>query len=144
VRFAAVGCLLALVAPPPPPYQPAVRECGNPDGLYCLPFAPETLDDCADAQFYRIQFGLPERFDRLAWRESRCTNTAHTYCCWGYLQLHVYLHLRDPRIGWRYRETCQVFSRHDIFGDSPLAKQKQMCAVKQLFDVVGLSPWRTR
>jgi hypothetical protein len=53
----------------------------------------------------------------------------------------VNLHLRDHRLGWRYREVCLVDAIADVFGSDPLAKQKQACVTKQIFDVVGYSAW---
>lgn len=117
------------VAPPPVP------------GLHGKPFAPADLSDCDEAQFYRVQFGLPARFDALTYRESRCRNDVHTSCCWGYVQLDVRLHLRDPRVAPGYAD-CGVGAISDVYGDNPLAKQKQMCAAAVLYSVVGFAPWR--
>jgi len=119
--------------------EPALRVSPPP--------VPSTIpifaDDCAEMTWYRIQAGLPAVFDRLGWRESRCQNyvTSPTNCCRGWLQLDIKLHLRDHRLGWRYRDNCGVHSIPDAFGDNPSAKQKHMCAAKQLYDVMGLSPW---
>ena len=120
---------------PPPTYAPT--------GLWGQPFAPPGLDNCAEMGFYRQQWGLPEAFQGIGWRESNCRNsvTSSTGCCRGHYQLDVTLHLRDHRIGWRYRDNCAVHSYWDVFGEDPLAKQKQACAAKQLFDVMGYSPW---
>jgi Putative peptidoglycan binding domain/HNH endonuclease len=114
-----------------------------PTGLNGLPFAPEDLSGCAEATFYRKQAGLPDAFDALIWRESGCKNTvtSPTGCCRGWLQLDINLHLRDYQIGPLYRDNCQVFAIADAFGSNPLAKQKHMCAARQLFDVKGYRPW---
>jgi hypothetical protein len=34
-----------------------------------------------------------------------------------------------------------VNGRSDILGESPLAKQKQMCVTKVVFDISGYGPW---
>ena len=133
-------------------YSPAVRGeqvVVNPPpvvatGLYGLPFAPEDLTGCDRVAFYADQFGLdPAWASRIAYRESRCSNhlTSSTGCCRGIMQLDVNLHLRDHRLGWRYRDNCEVFGIDDVFGDDPLQWQKHMCAAKQLFDVLGSQPW---
>lgn len=119
------------LAPPPPP---------PPSGLSGLPFAPPGLDDCGQARFYRVQAGLPDVFDRLAWRESNCRNDVRTYCCYGIWQLYFTQHLADARMRPRYA-LCGIDSVSDYYGNDPSQKQKQACATKALYDVVGLSPW---
>ena len=131
------------------PYEPAVRldppvvvDIGTPPwptGLYDLPFAPFGLTDCQEARFYANQFGLPAAFDRLIWRESNCRNEdgVHTSCCWGYLQLHA-MHFRP---GNTIDRVCGADSYTDVNSDTPLDKQRQMCAAKQLYDAAGMSPW---
>ena len=131
-------------------YSPAVRGeqvVVNPPpvvatGLYGLPFAPEGLDDCAEMNFYRVQAGLPDRFAALGWRESNCRNEdqVKTFCCHGYWQLYTSLHLRDHRLAPKMA-ACGVGSHHDLNSDDPLEKQRQACAAKALYDVVGLSAW---
>jgi len=105
-------------------------------------YAPPGLNNCDEMHFYRVQAGLPARFDQLGWRESNCRNEegVHTSCCWGYWQLNVALHLRDGRIGPKYR-ACGVHSRSDVDGDNPGDKWRQACAAKALYSVVGLSAW---
>lgn len=130
-------------------FQPAVRldppdpPPTVPTGIMGLPFADEFVSGCNEMLFYARQFGLPDRFEGIGWRESNCRNEdgVRTSCCHGYWQLNVALHLRDHRIGWRYRDVCGVHSADDVNSDTPLDKQRQACAAKQLFDVVGYSAW---
>lgn len=121
--------------------QMQVTPTATPTGLKGLPFAPEGLSACAEATFYRQQAGLPDAFDALIWRESNCKNTvtSRTGCCVGYLQLHY--------INWRDHRTIDGLAACDatwqnVKGGTPDAKQRQMCAAKVLFDVVGMQPWR--
>jgi hypothetical protein len=124
------------------PYAPAVRMDPPPTtvpawptGIMGLPFAPFGLTDCEEARFYADQFGLPRQFDPIIWRESNCRNEdgVKTSCCHGYLQLHR-MHFPMPE--------CDAWSYQDINSDTPLDKQRQMCAAKQLYDAAGMSPWR--
>jgi hypothetical protein len=127
--------------PDPPPEWPVIPPV--PTGIWGLPFAPGGLSNCQEARFYANQFSLPLAFDSIIWRESNCRQElgVHTSCCWGYLQLDISLHLSDHRIGWRYRQNCGVHARTDADGPEPIEKQKHMCAAKQLYDVMGYSPW---
>ena len=111
-------------------------------GLWGLPYAPEGLSGCDEMDFYRRQWGLPDRFNQLGWRESRCTNDdqVRTWCCYGYLQLYVTLHLSDLRLILHYH-ACEVDEPGDVDSDSPYDKQRQMCAAAALYDVVGYQAW---
>lgn len=113
-------------------------------GLFCLPFAPEGLSNCDEMAYYRIQFGLPDRFQSLGYRESNCRNEegVRTYCCYGYWQMYFSQHYSDPQ-GRQIYEECQVDEVTDYNGDSPLDKQKQACTVQGLFKLMGYSPWQT-
>ena len=119
---------------------PSPAPVGEPTGVLGLPFAPEGLAPCDEARFYREQFGLPPAFDGLVYRESRCTNTvtSKTGCCVGYWQIH-YIIFKDHRMG-ALAEICGA-TWVNIKGDDPLSKQRNACAAKQLFDVVGYQPW---
>lgn len=113
---------------------PAVRQ---------TPRAPAFDDPCAEMSFYRQQAGLPEQFDAIGYRESRCRNdvTSRTGCCFGWLQLYLASHLRSPG----YRDgvaACGVTQVADIRGNSDAQKRAQMCVAKVLYDVSGMSPWR--
>lgn len=133
---------------------PTTSTAPAPTGLGGRPFAPKGLDECAEMEFYRKQFGLPERFgtggghqlwvasDGLGWRESKCKNYVNTWCCYGYWQLHINLFLKDWRLGPLLRNECKVEGVSDIFGTTPLQKQKQACAARKTYDVSGYEPWR--
>ena len=71
-----------------------------PSGLWDLPYAPDGLSNCDEMNWYRVQWGLPDRFAALGWRESNCRNedSVRTFCCHGYWQLYVSLHLSDWRL----------------------------------------------
>jgi hypothetical protein len=114
------------------PYAPAVRGPQIPGpippppvevGLHGLPFAPEWMNGCDEMNFYRVQFGLPEKFARLGWRESNCRNEdgVRTSCCHGYWQIHQ---MHPPQAAY---DVCEVDSYRDINSDVPLEKQKQAC-----------------
>ena len=125
-------------------YQQAVSE--NPcieAGLNCLPFAPPGLSNCDEMNFYRQQWGLPDRFSALGWRESNCRNedSVRTFCCHGYWQLYVSMMLADQRAGPRFRDECQIFSASDVNSDDPLDKQRQACGTAVLYSISGYSPW---
>lgn len=126
----ATGLRVATRLNPPPPW---------PTGLLGQPYAPFGLSDCEEMRFYASQFGLPERFDGIGWRESNCRNEdgVHTSCCWGYWQLHR-IHFYPGSIMDR---NCNADSYDDVNSDDPLDKQRQACAAKQLYDQVGYSPW---
>lgn len=121
-----------------PPIQ--VTEPPAPVGINGLPFAPDGLDGCDTFTFYRIQWGLPATFDRLGWRESRCTNTpiSRTGCCVGALQLHEII-FRDHRM-LEPLAACDA-TWANVRGDTGDAWQRQMCAARALFDVAGYRPW---
>lgn len=134
---------------------PATRVGNASDaaGVNGLPFAPSGLSGCAEMEFYRVQWGLPDQFGSTpqtgprssmgyGWRESNCRNdvTSWTGCCVGYWQIHTG-NFRAPG----YRDgiaACGVDERSDILGLSALQKQRQACVAKVLYDVSGLSPWR--
>jgi hypothetical protein len=109
----------------------------EPTGINGLPFAPAGLSNCDEMTFYRVQAGLPARFDQIGWRESNCRNEdgVHTSCCWGYWQMH------RMHMGGRFGERCGAWSVNDINSDTPIDKQRQACSAKLLYDMVGLSAW---
>jgi hypothetical protein len=106
------------------------------------PAIPSFANNCDEMHWYRANAGLPARFDAIGWRESNCRNEdgVHTSCCYGWWQLNVSLHLRDSRIGPKYR-ACGVDSYTDVNSDTVGDKLRQACAAKALYDVVGLSAW---
>jgi hypothetical protein len=126
---------LQLTAPPEPP--PVI-----PTGLLGLPFAPEGLSNCDEMTFYRKQWGLPDRFDSIGWRESNCRNEdgVRTSCCHGYWQMWTALHMQDHRLAPKMK-ACGVQTYEALNSDTPEDKQRQACAAKALYDVVGYSAW---
>jgi hypothetical protein len=119
---------------PPPP----------PTGLNGLPFAPAGLSDCDDIRFYREQAGLPDVFDALAYRESRCRNedSVRTFCCYGAWQNYISSHLsRQSAYRERIINECQVRGADDINSDNPLEKQKSACVTAVVYSISGLRPW---
>jgi hypothetical protein len=135
--------------------DPPMTTTTVPTGLDGLPFAPAGLDACAEMNFYRIQAGLPQRFDDsgrhqrwvrsdgLGWRESKCGNheVSSTGCCFGYWQLNMKIFLKDWKLGPRLRDICLIVDPREVLGIEPLAKQKQACAAYQLYKLNGLTPW---
>lgn len=113
------------------PYQETL-----PGTTTTILLAPTGLTGCAEAQWYRINAGLPAKFDRLVVRESNCIqrDDVRTWCCYGWWQLYVSLHLADPKLGPRYA-LCGVSSAADVNSDTPLDKWRQACAAKAVNDV---------
>lgn len=145
---ALAAAVASLTGPTTGPYEVAVRLDPphveiTPVGLWGQPFAPDGLDNCDEMSFYRQQWGLPAAFDGIGWRESNCRNEdgVKTFCCHGYWQLYTSLHMRDHRLAPKMR-ACGVNSHHDLNSDDPLEKQRQACAAKSLYDVVGSEAWK--
>jgi len=128
--------------PDPPPPWPEPEPPPPPTGLWGAPFAPADWTGCLEMSFYRQQWGLPYQFDQIGWRESNCRNEdgVRTSCCHGYWQLWTSLHLQDHRLVDKMH-LCGVWSHHDLNSDTPIEKQRQACAARMLFDVVGYSAW---
>jgi hypothetical protein len=105
-------------------------------------YAPEGLSNCDEMQWYRIDAGLPARFDAIGWRESNCRNeeSVHTFCCWGYWQMYTSLHLQSSTLRPMMND-CGVYSSKDLDSDTPEDKKRQACAAKALYDVNGFAPW---
>ena len=118
---------------------PQITVADPPDPLY----APEGLSACDEMSWYREAVGLPARFDGIGHRESRCLNreSVRTWCCVGWWQLWVGLHLDDHRLAPRYAE-CGITSYRDVNSDTPADKLAQACAAKALYDVNGTNPWK--
>lgn len=123
-------------------YQPAVRL--NPPSppppstpVYDLPL---DQDPCGNAHDLRVGFGLPERFDALAYRESRCLNNVRTYCCFGIYQLYWGKLSQDHRM-IPLIAACGVETLLDIYGETPEKRANNTCVAKALFDVSGYGAW---
>lgn len=113
----------------------------NTAGLRGMPFAPEGLSACDEMSFYRQQAGLPEQFDAIGFRESRCVPTAENACCHGWWQAH--------EGNWRgtsyvifFREHCQAMNADEIDNNDPRSMQEGACVAKVMFDISGMNPWR--
>lgn len=114
-------------------------------GLNGLPFAPDGLSGCDEMTFYRKQWGLPDRFDGIGWRESNCKNNvvSRIGCCYGYWQNYISSHLsRQSAYRQRIIDECKVTGSADIYGLDPLQKQKQACVTAVVFQISGYSPWK--
>jgi len=143
--IAAILAVLTGLGGNPDGYEVAVRGDQvviTQTGLHGLPLAPDDWTGCLEMEFYRRQAGLPDRFDSLGRRESNCRNEddVRTSCCHGYWQMWTDLHLKDHRLAPKMAD-CEVTGPQDLNSDDPLEKQKQACAAKALFDVVGLQAW---
>jgi hypothetical protein len=134
-----------------PPYQTADRldqvqvtdTLPPPGGVQGKPFAPSGLSPCDEMMFYGRQFGLPERFAGIGWRESNCRNedAVRTYCCHGYWQLYFTVNSADHRTGPRWRDECSIYYATDFNSNTAIEKQRQACGAGVLYDIVGTAPW---
>lgn len=116
-----------------------------PSGVNGLPFAPDGLSLCDEMMFYARQFGITDILGehdtyRVGFGESSCKNYVKTWCCYGHWQLYVTLHLKDHRLGPRYAE-CGISSIADVFGDTPIQKQRNACGARAVLDVQGPNAW---
>ena len=127
ISGAAVAYAPAVRVNPPAPPPPLEQEV-----------VPLTL--CEDAHMLRVEFGLPDRFDYLAQRESKCHNDVRTYCCYGIYQLFYSVISRDHRMIGPIA-ACGVDSVDDIFGENAEKRRANTCVAKALYDAVGYSPW---
>ena len=113
----------------------------NPPPVVVSPYAPEGWTGCLEMEFYRRSAGLPDQFDAIGYRESRCRNdvVSSIGCCVGYWQIHTG-NFTAPgyRDGIR---NCGVSARSDILGNSPEQKRRNACVAKVLYDVSGMNPW---
>lgn len=155
VEYAEVAAVAVRITPPisittAPQYdQVAAPLCANPEGLRCLPFYDgDPTDLCAEMNFYIAQdtvldaeprFSDQPRDKRypkqmgIGWRESNCNNGVRTSCCFGYFQIAI-----GNRTAYGYAaagvfQWCGVRYASDFFGQSPLAKQKQVCVASGLY-----------
>ncbi len=122
---------IAATLPPPP---------SVPSGLNGLPFAPAGLEGCDEMEWYRRQAGLVDHFDGLGFRESSCRNDVSSFCCHGYWQLYVTLHLRDHRLAPRYAR-CGITGVADVLGPEPIEKQRNACGAAAVYAVSGGGAW---
>jgi len=115
-------------------------------GRQGLPFAPVELFGCEETECSRIQRGLPAYFGaahrQMGRKSSNSGNDVSSYCCHGYWQLYVSLHLKDHRLAPLYAE-CGISSVSDILGVEPLKKQKNACGAAAVLSVSGCEAWDT-
>jgi hypothetical protein len=104
-------------------------------GLNGLPFAPAGMSGCDEMEFYRAQWGLPQVFDGMGYRESNCRNDVENRCCHGYWQLHESY--------WSHVPKCEVYSIYDAQGTSGLSKQKNACLALHVYGISGCGAWST-
>ena len=104
---------------------------------------PPGLDLCDEMAWYIDDVGLPDAFHTIGFGESRCINRpdVRTWCCHGWFQLWIDLHLQDHRLAPLYAE-CGITSKWDVNGDTPDDKKRQACGAKALYDTMGTSPWK--
>lgn len=94
-----------------------------------------TLTGCDLMEWHFDQAGLPDEFDWIGFGESSCRNDVHTWCCWGYAQIH------EIHIGQPHTEHCDVDEIADMFGDNPTARSKNACMAKAVYDLQGPCAW---
>lgn len=102
-------------------------------------------DLCAEMSWYRQQAGLPEQFDAIGYRESRCRNdapptnsVARNYRGWWSVGV---MHIRNKVYG-PGAAACGITSEWDYYGTSHEQKQASACFAKVLYDHSGMNPWR--
>lgn len=115
---------------------PAVRQTQP------VPAAEPTDDPCAEMSAYRQAAGLPEQFDAIGYRESRCHNEVGNACCHGYWANYLSSHL-SPRSAYRDRiiNECGVTQVADIRGTSDAQKRASACVTFVVWSISGMSPW---
>lgn len=122
--------------------KPAVR--GEQHGDW------EGLSGCDEMRWYRINAGLPEKFDSIGYRESRCQNDARptlpaASCCRGYWAIHKG-NITAP--GYKAgAAACGIRTEWDYYGTSHEQKLASACFAKVLFDWYvshpgSADPWR--
>ena len=113
--------------------QPAVR--GEQTQVAPEPAAPasapasSTWTRCPQWESTAKFFGLPDRFDYIIHRESRCNPgvTSRTGCCHGLAQIHR-IHLPKPE--------CDAYTESDLFDPA-----KNLCVASVIYKQSGMSPW---
>lgn len=114
---------------------PAVRTTPPP--------APAPAGDvCTEMSVYREAAGLPEVFDAIGFRESRCHNEVGNACCHGYWANYLSSHL-SSRSQYRQRiiDECGVSTVADIRGTSDAQKRASACVTFVVWSISGMSPW---
>lgn len=122
--------------------KPATRI----DPPTAVPSIPDFGGDlCDEMSWYRQQAGLPEQFDAIGWRESKCQNdarptnaVARSYRGWWSVGV---MHIRNKVYG-PGAAACGITSEWDYYGTSPEQKKASACFAKVLYDISGMQPWR--
>lgn len=108
------------------------------------PSPPGGLSGCDEMRWYREQAGLPDVFDSIGFRESRCQNDARptlpaASCCRGWWAIHR-SNIRAPGYA-AGAAACGITSEWDYYGNSADQKRASACFARVLYDVSGLRPW---
>ena len=108
------------------------------------PKSPGGLNGCDEMSWYRQQAGLPDVFDSIGFRESRCQNDARpslpaASCCRGWWAIHRG-NIRAPGYA-AGAAACGITSERDYYGTSPEQKRASACFARVLYDVSGMTPW---
>lgn len=108
------------------------------------PSPPQNLSGCDEMRWYRERAGLPEIFDSIGYRESRCDNAAKptlaaAACCRGWWAIHK-TNIRAPGYS-AGAAACGIKTEADYYGNSKEQKEASACFAKVLYDVSGLTPW---
>ncbi len=95
------------------------------------------LTGCDLMEWHFDAVGLPDEFDWIGFGESSCRNDviSPTGCCFGYAQAHT-IHIGQP-----HTAHCDVFAADDMFGANPIARSKNACMAKAIFDLQGFCAW---
>ena len=119
--------------------SPAVRV--NPPASQ---YAPEWMSGCDEMSWYRQDAGLPEAFDAIGYRESRCDNGARPTNSvasryrgwWSVGVMHINNKIYGPGAA-----ACGIRTEADYYGNSPSQKKASACFAKVLYDYSGMQPW---
>lgn len=120
------------------PTEPPPSTTTVPTGINGLPFAPAGLTGCDRMAWYSDQAGLPEQFHWIGYEESRCDNRASSWCCHGYFQIH------EGWVDWaprQSRERCDVTSAAQFDQRTPIARQRNACMARLVYDEQGFCAW---
>lgn len=121
---------------------PAVRTTPPPVPAAVDSAAPEFDSLCDEMRWYRQQAGLPDVFDAIGYRESRCHNEVGNSCCHGWWANYLSSHLsQHSQYRQRVIDECGVTTVADIRGVSPEQKRASACVTFVVWSISGMSPW---
>lgn len=117
---------------------------GDQIQLTTPPNPPGGLNGCEEMSWYRQQAGLPDIFDSIGFRESRCQNDARptipaASCCRGWWAIHR-SNITAPGYA-AGAAACGITSEIDYYGTSPGQKRASACFARVLYDISGMRPW---